>query len=283
MPSPTLAEQLALVENYAASARALEAAIWILLNTPDGPEVEKASEAILQYHTRDTNLAHPCVELERVRHRCSKPLLAATLKDNPSPDVRGTACFHLALILKDKANYGRDKKATAEAMRYLERVMTEFPQVKLRGFELQKLVMPELHELRELTIGKPAPEIAGKDLDGQPMRLSDYRGKVTVLVFWWPDYTQAREHRRLLEQMAGKPFALVGVYGDDDLTRAKADIEKYGITWPSFWDKRDGPIATHWNVRSWPNIWVLDRQGVIRYRGVRGPDLAEAVDTLLRE
>ena len=52
---------------------------------------------------------------------------------------------------------------------------------------------------------------------------------------------------------------------------------------PSFWDKRGGPIASNWNVRGWPNAWVLDRQGVIRYRGVRGRELDEAVDALARE
>ena len=33
-------------------------------------------------------------------------------------------------------------------------------------------------------IGRPAPEIVGEDIDGVPMRLSDYRGKVVVLDFW---------------------------------------------------------------------------------------------------
>lgn len=34
------------------------------------------------------------------------------------------------------------------------------------------------------TIGKEAPNIQGEDLDGRPMQLSDYRGKVVVLDFW---------------------------------------------------------------------------------------------------
>jgi len=33
-------------------------------------------------------------------------------------------------------------------------------------------------------IGKPAPEIEGEDIDGNPFKLSDYRGKVVVLDFW---------------------------------------------------------------------------------------------------
>jgi hypothetical protein len=33
-------------------------------------------------------------------------------------------------------------------------------------------------------VGEPAPEIEGEDIDGKPMKLSDYRGKVVVLDFW---------------------------------------------------------------------------------------------------
>ena len=282
-PPPKLAEMLAVLENYPASPDALDAAGWILLNTPDGPEVEKAAEVILREHTRDTNLVHLCKELERVRHRCSQPLLETILKNNPSAEVRGTACFSLATMFKDEAKYGQNQQATAQAEKHFERVITDFGQIKERWNTLEDLAKPELSELRRLTIGKPAPEIEGQDLDGRPMKLSDYRGQVVVLAFWWSGYSEATEHRKLVERMAGKPFAFIGVYNDDDLTKGKAVVEKNGIIWPSFRDKRDGPISTNWNVRSWPNIWVLDSQGVIRYRGVRGRELVDAVDTLLRE
>ena len=280
---PNLADLRDLLEYQAASPEALQAATWILLNTPDGPEVEQAAEVILREHTGNTNLVYLCTELGRVRHLCSRKLLEAVLKNNPSADVRGTACFTLATLLKDEAKYGENKKATAEAEKQFERVIAEFGQVKQRGFNLKDLARPELSELRRLTIGKVAPEIEGEDLDGQPMKLSSYRGKVVVLTFWWLDYTAAPAHRKLVERMAGKPFAFIGVYGEDDLAKGKAEVEKYGITWPSFRDGRDGPISKNWNVHGWPNVWVLDRRGVIRYRDVRWRELDEAVDKLLRE
>jgi hypothetical protein len=36
----------------------------------------------------------------------------------------------------------------------------------------------------KLAIGQPAPEIVGHDIDGKPLKLSDYRGKVVLLDFW---------------------------------------------------------------------------------------------------
>jgi RNA polymerase sigma factor (sigma-70 family) len=281
--APTRDEQLMLVENHPGSPEGLAAATWVLLNTPDGPEVEKAAEAILRYHTRNPSLAGLCQELERLRHRCSQPLLEAILNVNPSIDARGLACFALATMFKDHASCGQNAKAMDAAIRHFERARTEFGQVPLRGFPLADLTGPELHELRDLCIGKPAPEIAGQDLDGRPLKLSDYRGKIVVLVFWWPGYTEGSEHRQLIEAMAGKPVAILGVYGDDNLAKARAYIAQHRITWPSFWDKRGGPIASNYNVRSWPDRWVIDAQGVIRHRDLRGRDLHDAVHRLVGE
>ena len=41
-----------------------------------------------------------------------------------------------------------------------------------------------LFEIRNLAIGKVAPDIEGEDLDGKKFKLSDYRGKVVVIDFW---------------------------------------------------------------------------------------------------
>jgi cytochrome oxidase Cu insertion factor (SCO1/SenC/PrrC family) len=42
----------------------------------------------------------------------------------------------------------------------------------------------ELFEIHHLAVGKEAPDMDGVDQDGQPFKLSDYRGKVVLLYFW---------------------------------------------------------------------------------------------------
>ena len=88
--------------------------------------------------------------------------------------------------------------------------------------------------------------------------------------------------RSLVKKLAKKPFALIGV-NSDSRQRAKKAIEKENITWRSFWDggRTGGPIATKWNVSAWPTIYVLDHEGVIRYRNVRGASMEKAVEELL--
>ena len=90
--------------------------------------------------------------------------------------------------------------------------------------------------------------------------------------------------RSLVKRLANEPFALIGV-NSDPKEKVLAALERENITWRSYWDggNTSGPIASRWNVRGWPTIYVLDQKGVLRYKGVRGEAMDKAVDTLLAE
>src|SRR5947209_17432504 len=92
--------------------------------------------------------------------------------------------------------------------------------------------------------------------------------------------------RSLVARLQDKPFALLGVNSDKNKEKLKKRMEKEKITWRSFWNGPEGtagPISKAWNVHGWPTIYVLDPKGVIRYKGLRGEKLDEAVDELLAE
>ena len=90
--------------------------------------------------------------------------------------------------------------------------------------------------------------------------------------------------RSLVKKLENKPFALLGINTDknhDDIIQKNADQQ---ITWRSWWDRgTGGPICRQYKVSSFPTILVLDGQGVIRYKNVRGEKLEAAVDALLKE
>ena len=90
--------------------------------------------------------------------------------------------------------------------------------------------------------------------------------------------------RSLVEKLKDKPFALLGI-NSDPKERLQTIIDDKTITWRSWWDggNTNGPIATRWNVRGWPTIYVLDHKGVIRHKDIRGERLETAVDELLAE
>ena len=146
----------------------------------------------------------------------------------------------------------------------------------------------ELFAKRRLSEGKVAPEIRGKDHEGSSFALSEYRGKVVVLTFsanWCsPCVGMYPDERDLIKQMSGKSFALLSVNADESVETLKKSIASGEITWRCWWDGgMDGPIATHWGVSAIPEIFVLDRAGVIRRKNIRGKELEKAVQALIAE
>ena len=133
-----------------------------------------------------------------------------------------------------------------------------------------------LDEMHNLTIGKPAPEIDGVDFDGKPLKLSSYRGKVVVLVFWgsWcgPCMREVPHERELVERLKGKPFAMLGVDCDEDKQAGLKAIKDERITWPNWHDGAPGagPIASRYHIRGYPTVLVLDDQGIIRNKQALG-------------
>lgn len=90
--------------------------------------------------------------------------------------------------------------------------------------------------------------------------------------------------RSLVDELKDEPFVLLGVNSDGDAEALKKIMQKESITWPQWVDgSTSGPIASAWNVSGWPTIYVLDAQGVIRDRDVRGDELSDAVHALLDE
>jgi thiol-disulfide isomerase/thioredoxin len=146
--------------------------------------------------------------------------------------------------------------------------------------------------LTGLTVGKQAPDIVGTDVNGEPMRLSDFRGKVVVLKFggsWCAICRSEYPYERFLVEMYRNwPFALLGVDGSETRDEARVSRAAHNLSYPAWWDGRPGPdergpIATEWNVLGWPTSYVLDGDGIIRFVDLRGEDLLKAVRQLLVE
>ncbi|MBM4069043.1 MAG: redoxin domain-containing protein [Planctomycetes bacterium] len=93
-------------------------------------------------------------------------------------------------------------------------------------------------------------------------------------------------HERSLEQRhEGRPFVFLAVNSDADRTQVKQILAEENLICRCVWDGGgpEGPIATRYGVERWPTTFVLDGNGVIRYSNVHGPELDQAVETLLQE
>jgi hypothetical protein len=121
--------------------------------------------------------------------------LKAVEEKNKDRGVLGQVAMARAWQAKTKfdgAEYRKQKDAdelAAAAEKAFESAVKEFGEVKLAGREgegqtVAQASKVELFELRNLRVGKTAPDIEGEDLDGTKFKLSDYKGTVVVVDFW---------------------------------------------------------------------------------------------------
>lgn len=93
--------------------------------------------------------------------------------------------------------------------------------------------------------------------------------------------------RSLVNRMADKPFALIGVNGDDNDPGLKEKNEEKQITWRSFKNRRaddEKAIADQWNVQGWPTLYLVDHEGIIRRKWLGSPGdevLDKEIDALV--
>ena len=137
---------------------------------------------------------------------------------------------------------------------------------------------------------KPAPDFALEDLNGNMIKLSEYKGKVVVLNFWatWcpPCRVEMPWFEKLARERAADGFVVVGASMD----RGNPDelrwfLEEQGITYPI---GVAGPsmVRDYGGVRGLPTSFLIDRRGHIRHTVIgifAEPTLRAAVDRLLSE
>ena len=123
-------------------------------------------------------------------------------------------------------------------------------------------------------------------VDGRPVDLADWRGKVVLVDFWasWcPDCL--REMPDVLtayHQYHDKGFEVVGVSMDHDKAAMLAFLKKHDIPWPQQYDGQawDSSVAVKYGVKGIPEMWLVDRNGHVIATGVHGSQLEAKLSPL---
>jgi thiol-disulfide isomerase/thioredoxin len=141
--------------------------------------------------------------------------------------------------------------------------------------------------IEAVAIGKPAPEVISQDLEGKTVKLSDLKGRVVVLDIWatWcsPCKRMIPHEREMIARLKDKPFTLVSISADEKKETLTDFLAKEKMPWTHWWRGNTGGIFDDWNVWYYPTIYVIDAQGVIRHKDLKGEELEKAVNVLLDE
>jgi thiol-disulfide isomerase/thioredoxin len=215
--------------------------------------------------------------------------LRSILEKNHHRYVRGLAHLALALVVQQSGE-ARQDEAAGIFRQFLKDFDPKDTPPCLSGLEPTERYRAEaeLEAISTRGLGDAAPELDGEDLDGKPMRLADFKGKVVLLSSWatWcrPCMKLVPHERKVATRLQGRPFAIVGVNADREKEKALAACERERMTWRSFVNERAGRprIAQAWGLAVWPTLYLIDHKGVIRKRWVGSPVLEELDTTIDR-
>lgn len=138
--------------------------------------------------------------------------------------------------------------------------------------------------------GRMAPEIAMPDPDGKTRKLSDLRGKVVMIDFWasWcrPCRMENPNVVKLYKKYHDKGFEIYSVSLDKDRTQWLRAIDQDGLEWANHVSDLNGWTSSGgatYGITSVPSTVLIDRQGRIIARNLRGEQLANKLKEIFGE
>ena len=150
-----------------------------------------------------------------------------------------------------------------------------------------KNIKTALESLEGAASGNTAQDFSAPSPEGKIITLKESLGKVTIIDFWasWcgPCRMENPNVVAIYKEFHDKGLNIIGVSLDKDATKWKEAIAKDGLTWIhvsnlKFWEE---PIAKLYGVQSIPATFILDAEGNIVAKDLRGDELKAKIKELL--
>jgi thiol-disulfide isomerase/thioredoxin len=153
--------------------------------------------------------------------------------------------------------------------------------------DLTRQLVNKVNATKRIAIGAIAPGFTSTDTTGTVVDCKDFRGKYTLVEFWASWCAPCREESptlvRLYNQYVGKGLAILSVSIDKNTTQWKKAIRQDGYIWKNVCDGDGyaGPTAALYTVTVIPNSFLLDRDGRIIAKNLRGKLLEDKLASLM--
>jgi peroxiredoxin len=279
---------LTLAEEQPADEVACDALLWIADNCgqQEMMQLESAYDLIEKHHLNSPKLKNATVSLATATSERANALAVTIAEKAGDREVRAFAAYFVGYGIYCQTG-GVAEKDLARIEQWMNRVQTDYADIKFENRTLGEMAKAQVFELRNLIPGKVAPEIEGIDVDGQKLKLSEHRGKVVLLVFWgsWcgPCMGEVPHLRALTDTHFRRPFTVFGVNSGDTKDQAAKAVKEEKMTWPILFDGEYGPVVQKWNVTGFPTIYIIDATGVIRFKHAIDEEPDAIIERLVRE
>ena len=151
------------------------------------------------------------------------------------------------------------------------------------ALEYRKKYVPGLKFLGEMV-----PDFSATDLNGEPISIESYRGKVVLVDFWavWcgPCIAEMPNVKKVYEKYKDKGFDVIGISLDNDETRLRNFLKEKNIPWRQVFSGKgwESPVAQQYGIFSIPNMWLIDKEGKLISNNARGEKLESIVAEALK-
>jgi peroxiredoxin len=161
-----------------------------------------------------------------------------------------------------------------KALPIFKQIKTDFPTTTVgqHADEIISELEPaiEKKKIRDaLAPGAPFPDFHETDVKGQPLSISQFKGKVILVDFWatWcvPCVVKLPEIQKAYGKFHDKGFEVVGVSLDEDKDHLEEFTRQKNMPWPEFFDGKrwENKLAVKYGVDATPTGYLLDRNGKI--------------------
>jgi len=174
--------------------------------------------------------------------------------------------------------------AEAELITYADRIKDEFPNNRyVSEFKA------EVDKLRKLAVGQKAPEIQAYTPDNKTVKLSDLKGKVVLVDFWASWCMPCREENpNIVKQyntFKDQNFTVLGVSLDNNPGSWMRAIQDDKLSWTNISDLQawSSPLIIDYSIKGIPTSYLLDEQGIIIAKNLRGKQLEDFLMKTLKK
>ncbi|MGJ8723526.1 MAG: peroxiredoxin family protein [Roseibacillus sp.] len=242
-------------------------------------------ESAERFHFESSKIGPLCLALVIDTGPKNRAFIEKVEATHPDKKVQGQAAMALALLSKALGDGGNVAQFKEQRLNWVRKAIIEAADVVVGQTTVGEMAEDFLFAAVNLEKGMQAPDILGWNAQEQAMRLSDFKKKPVMIVFWHSRMQASEETmtflRKVEDRLGKRGLVILGV-ASESRESLRGMVKEGSVTWKN-WLDQEGKIAKLYQVNSYPACWVLDAEGKVQFQGVPGAFAELTAEALVKE